>query len=258
MYRLFVDEVGHGDFSGCELPGEQYLGLTGVIMDVGYEQGDFAVRMNRLKREIFQTENVILHRREIMNRVPPPFDRLNCNATRATFDQGCMRLVENSNYTVLTVIIDKAEHLRRYTVWRFQPYHYCMTCLLERYARWLSRRNLVGDVMFESRDKKQNMKLAKAYRRLYKRGTEQVKDHVFQKSFTSRELKIQNKAANVAGLQLADLIASPLCRDLICRNVKVEMKAGFGKRIVDIVRGSKYDRCGWNGKIEGWGTKWLP
>jgi hypothetical protein len=226
MHRIFVDEVGHDDFAGCEAPGLRYLGLTGVIMDLAYEQGEFTARMDRIKRDTFGTEKVVLHRREIMNHVGPYFTVLKDDIRRARFDAECIRLFEEADYTVITVVIHKAEHMQTYAKWRFHPYHYCMTCLLERYALWLSRRRLMGDVVFESRGKRQNKKLPKSYRRLYMRGIEEKRADDFQRSFTSCELKIQTKSANVAGLQLADLIASPLCRDLICRNRKEELKDG--------------------------------
>ena len=257
MYRIFVDEVGHEDFTDCELSDRRYLGLTGVIMDQAYEQGEFTKRLNELKLKVFGDEKLVLHRREIMNRCPSPFDRLKDEKARSVFNTACLQLLADSKYCLLTVVIDKAEHLNTYKVWRFHPYHYCMTCLLERYSLWLGRRGFTGDVMFESRGKKQNKRLSKSYRRLFLRGTDEIKGEIFQKRFTSVELKIQEKAANIAGLQLADLIASPLCRDLICRNLKEDMKAEFGRQIVEIARKAKYDRH-WNGRIEGWGTKWLP
>jgi hypothetical protein len=258
MYRLFVDEVGHEDFGGCEIPEQRYLGLTGIVMNLAYEQGGFTARLNQLKRETFGREDMVLHRREILNRCPAPFDRLRDEQTRSTFDAACLKIYEESQYRALTVVIDKAEHKRVYTVWRFHPYHYCMTCLLERYALWMTRRGYRGDVMFESRGKKQNKRLAKSYQRIFRRGTENLRADVFQRCLTTGELKIQPKSANVAGLQLADLMASPLCRDLICNSLNESMKAGFGKAVVDIVRKTKYDRNPRNGEIKGWGTKWLP
>jgi len=62
----------------------------------------------------------------------------------------------------------------------------------------------------------------------------------------------------MAGLQMADLIVSPCCRDLICQNTNAPMTAEFGKRVVEVLRKNKYLKNPYDGSIPGWGTKWLP
>ena len=36
-------------------------------------------------------------------------------------------------YTVITVCLDKKKHRDTYTTWRYDPYHYCLAVLLERF-----------------------------------------------------------------------------------------------------------------------------
>ena len=239
-------------------PNERYLGLTGVLMNVEYSERGFADAMNKIKLEIFGRSDFSLHRREILNRKPEPFTALKEDAKRQQFDGLILGLMENSKYRVFTVVIDKREHRAKYAVWQFQPYHYCMTVLLERYVRWLDRINATGDVLAESRGKKENKQLSKAYRRIYERGTDHVPDRLFKARLTSTEIKLKPKAENIAGLQLADLIASPSCRELICRQTKQQMTAEFGQKVVDILYRKKYLRSIYDGHVAGWGTKWLP
>jgi hypothetical protein len=239
-------------------PNERYLGLTGVLMNVEYSERGFADTMNKIKLEIFGRSDFSLHRREILNRKPEPFTALKEDAKREQFDGLILGLMENSKYRVFTVVIDKREHRAKYAVWQFQPYHYCMTVLLERYVRWLDRINATGDVLAESRGKKENKQLSKAYRRIYERGTDHVPDRLFKARLTSTEIKLKPKAENIAGLQLADLIASPSCRELICRQTKQQMTAEFGQKVVDILYRKKYLRSIYDGHVAGWGTKWLP
>ena len=115
----------------------------------------------------------------------------------------------------------------------------------------------VGDIMAEWRGVLPNKKLEAAYRHIYKNGTENMKSDRFQRRLSSKELKIRTKAANIAGLQLADLVASPASRYLLCKKFGEEMKAPFGKQVVEILNASKFRRSR-NGKIEGFGTKFLP
>jgi hypothetical protein len=257
LYRLFIDEVGNHDMKSCLTPTEQYLGVTGVIMRLDYEQGQFTVALNQIKNHCFQSINVVLHRRDIMDR-KPPFHVLRNPALLEQFDAALMAVLTNATYRVFTAVIDKKEHARRYTVWRFHPYHYCLTVLLERYVQWLESTNNVGDALAESRGKKENMQLEKAYQYLYRNGTDHVPAALFQKRLSSKELKLRPKAANVSGLQMVDLIANPSCRGLICEKTNVAMTAVFGQQVLAILKKNKYLKSPLSGKIEGWGTKWLP
>jgi hypothetical protein len=256
MFRIFIDEVGNHDLKSSDDPNHRYLGLTGVVMQLEYESGEFTARLNETKQRIFGTKDIVLHRRDILN-AKPPFEALSDRTTRTHFDELLLELLATASYRVFTVVIDKREHQRKYTVWRFHPYHYCLTVALERYVQLLSRLHQPGDVMVESRGKKENMQLENTYRHIYQKGADHVPGPIFQQHLTSRQLKIQPKTANIAGLQMADLIANPSCRDLVCEKTGVEMKAAFGKEIVAILKAKRYLRSP-SGKIPGWGTKWLP
>ena len=256
MFRLYIDEVGHHNMKSSSDPNERYLGLSGVIMKVGYAEGEFSHALDAIKTKVFGRSDFSLHRREIIDRKPDPFTVLRDSEKRKQFDALILSLMENSKYRVFTVVIDKREHKQKYAVWQFQPYHYCMTVTLERYARWLDRIRSVGDVLAESRGKKENKQLSKAYRRIYERGTNQLPATLFQSALTSSEIKLKPKTENISGLQLADLIASPSCRDLSGKTGQ-KMTAVFGQKVVEILYKKKYLRS-YEGKVQGWGTKWLP
>jgi Protein of unknown function (DUF3800) len=256
LYRVFIDEVGNHDMGSSEDPNHRYLGLTGVIMALEYEKGSFTEALNGLKRDIFGAQDIVLHRREILD-AQPPFDTLIDDAIRKRFDERLLKLLGGADYKAFTVVIDKREHREKYVVWRFHPYHYCLTVLLERYVLNLARTNQVGDVLVESRGEKENRQLERAYQHIYQYGTDQVRVGVFRERLTSSQLKIKPKSANVAGLQLADMIANPSCRSLICKKTGEEMTADFGKQVQAILARNKYLRRR-DGLIAGWGTKWLP
>lgn len=227
-------------------------------MRLSYADGEFSHNLNAVKQQIFGRSDFALHRREILDASTEPFTVLADPARRAAFDQAILEVIERSTYRVVTVVLDKKEHHSKYVVWHFQPYHYCMTVLLERYVLWLNSTKMVGDVMVESRGKTDNMRLEKAYRFLYKHGTGNVPSTFVQRWLSSKEIKIKPKAENIAGLQLADLIANPSCRDLICQRTGTPMKADFGKKVVEILYRRKYRRNPLDGTVQGWGTKWLP
>jgi len=192
-YRVFIDEVGNSDLKSSDEPCHRYLGLTGVIMQLEYANNDFTDAVRAIKQEIFGCADIVFHRREILN-ADPPFEALADPRIRQIFDESLLALVEKATYRAFTVVIDKKEHQRRYTAWQFHPYHYCLTVLLERYVQFLERHGLCGDVMAESRGKKENMQLEKAYRFIYDHGSHHVARKLFQTRLTSRQLKINRKA----------------------------------------------------------------
>jgi hypothetical protein len=158
----------------------------------------------------------------------------------------------------MTAVIDKLEHLNRYQSWSYDPYHYCLTILLERYSLWLGdQHDARGDVMAESRGKKEDQRLKKEFSRIYRRGTENVSHAEFVAHLTSSQLKVKPKSANVSGLQLADVIAHPSFVTVKARHEGQPLPANFGGQVGQILVASKYRRS-WSGRIEGWGTKWLP
>jgi hypothetical protein len=74
--RCLLEEVGHHDMKHSEDPNQRYLGLTGVIMRLSYADGEFTDKLNEIKRQTFGRSDFALHRREILNAAPPPFDVL--------------------------------------------------------------------------------------------------------------------------------------------------------------------------------------
>jgi len=256
IFRLFIDEVGHASMKAAEHPNERYLSLTGVIMRIQHEAEFLTPQLDAIKKKIFGNVEVVLHRTEIVHR-RNPFQCLEDRQIRAQFDEELLALLESSSYRVITVVIDKLEHKRRYLKWQAYPYHYCLMALLERYVLWLELAGSCGDVMIESRGRKENKQLSDSFARLYRNGTDYVSKKMFQNRLSTKELKIRSKQANIAGLQLADLIANPSMRSLVCERNDTQMTAEFGIRVVEILKKNKYRRK-YNGEISGVGTKWLP
>jgi len=257
VYRLFIDEVGHDNLKTVNDPNERYLCLMGVMLHLPTAGKQLDEALNSLKKKVFGTEAVVLHRREIIDKKPPPFDALNDPSKRKTFDDGLLEIIESCEYKAIAIHIDKKEHIEKYAVWVHQPYHYCLTAMMERYAMQLRTNGAKGDVMAEWRGIKPNRRLEAAYRYVLKFGTGNMKAAQFKEALSSSELKIRKKAANVSGLQLADLLANPVARHLLCRRTSTEMTAEFGMKVVAILNTSKFRRS-YSGKIEGYGFKMLP
>lgn len=260
-YRLFVDEVGNGDLKAAAAdPNSRYLSLTGYLTRQSTHDIVIQPRLDEMKVRLFghtPTKPVILHRREIVRR-EGVFKCLQDPENLQSFNEWLLDFVETVPSLVFTVQIDKLEHVRKYSVWRHDPYHYCMQCMMERYVMWLDWHKFHGDVFIEARGKEPDRKLRASYERLYNRGTNYVPSGTFQRVLTSKKVQMRPKTANIAGLQLADLIAHPSARHMRHTLEGRDTPDDFGGKITKILLSRKYYRNRDNKVIEGAGLKWLP
>ncbi len=250
-YRMYVDEVGNSDLGSSDNPNHRFLSLTGVIINLQFVKEKIHPEMESLKARFFDShpdDPVILHRKEILNS-RSPFEVLENSGFRSQFDSELLLLLEKWDYIVITVCLDKKRHRDQYQQWRYDPYHYCMAILLERFVFLLNWYDTKGDVLAESRGGKEDRRLKESFHRLWERGTDFVDPIEFQKVLTSRQLKVKPKAANISGLQLADIIAYPSRAEILDEQKLLGRPlAKFTKRIIEILS-EKYDRA--EGRIYG-------
>jgi len=261
LYRIYIDEVGNHDLTHADDLNQRFLSLTGVILESQYTLSILQPEIMQIKRDFFQRdpdEPIIFHRKELVNK-KPPFHFLRNSEVEQRFNTTLLTALAGWDYKVITVVVDKKAHRDQYQTWRYHPYHYCMAVLLERFVLFLYYGNHRGDVLVEKRGGKEDGKLNDSYARLYEQGTDHVPKERWQQCLTSKELKMKNKSANIAGLQLADLIAHPSRREILIENgLLIDQRDIFGDQISAILRQSKYLRDNNTGKIPGFGKKLLP
>lgn len=259
-FRLYVDESGNHDLDPeRRKPAERYLSLTGLIVDYRYAAEVLTPAIEELKTRHLGShpdEPITLHRRDIME-CRGPFAVLRDPVVRTRFDRDLLALMRNLEYLAVTVVIDKWDHRTRYREWAAHPYHYCMEVLVERYVLELRSRHAVGDVMAENRGGGEDRQLRTAFTAAFTGGTDHLRPAVVQAHLTSRELKLKPKIANVAGIQLADLLAYPAAAAVRARHDGRALPTGFTGSAAAILRDSKWRRRP-DGVVDGWGTKWLP
>lgn len=260
LYRIYIDETGNHDMTHADDPNQRFLALTGVILESEYNTSVFQPELEKIKRQFFKHDPdvpVIFHRKEIINR-RPPFEPLREADVEARFNQTILDGLERWQYRVITVVIDKKAHRDQYAVWRYHPYHYCLAVMLERFVLFLHYGNHRGDVMVESRGRAEDEKLKDSFQRLYINGTDHVPAERWQERVTSAELKIKPKTVDIAGLQLADLIAHPSRREILLDyKLIADDRDTFGSKICAILQNDKYLRSR-SGQISGYGKKLLP
>lgn len=257
-YRIYIDEVGNNDLNSSSDLNHRYLSLTGVIFDLKYVVDFLNPEVEDLKRRYFGShpdEPIILHRKELINK-KHPFESLKDNVTEKKFNEDILDLFTKWQYKVITVVIDKFEHSVKYQTWKYDPYHYCMEILIERFYYYLKSVNAIGDVMVESRGGKEDIRLKKSFRRIMENGTHYNKADDLKNRITSIELKVKPKSANISGLQIADLIAYPSRKHVLTHYGRLDdNRITFNEKVIEIIK-EKYDRKGL--KLDGYGIKLLP
>jgi hypothetical protein len=257
-YRIYIDEVGNNDLGSSTNPNHRFLCLTGVIFELDYVKNVLTPDIEGLKNKYFEShpdEPVIFHRKEMVNK-KYPFKVLEDPEIENEFNTEFLFLLEKWKFKSITVLMDKLEHQNKYSNWRYDPYHYCMAILLERYNLRLKDIECFGDMMFESRGGKEHVRLKESFRNLYEHGTDWVKASDLQNTLTSKELKIKPKSANIAGLQVADLVAYPLYRyALKYYKLKDDGRETFNERMLEVL---KTKILKGENKLDGYGLKKLP
>ncbi len=245
-FRLYVDESGDHTYKDLDNERRRYLGLTGIAVECDYYRQEFQPELEALKQQHFPhstDDPVILHREDIYNR-RHAFGVLEDPAKNAAWEDDVVDFTQNARILLFTVVLDKKRHVEKYGTRARHPYHYSLTLLLERYKGYLLRYGAAGDVLAEARGKAEDRELSKAYREIWTNGTYYEHAAGFQRALSSRELKLKRKEQNVAGLQLADLIAHPSKFDVLygCGRM-TGPRSLFSERMADAF-GRKYDLYG--------------
>ena len=183
------------------------------------------------------------------------FASIKDEAVRRQFDAEFLSLVKEVDYQIITVVIDKNQHADKYLRPR-HPYHWGLWCMLERYCNFLRHRNSRGDVMAETRGKKEDKKLQDVFGRFYRSDSSFANSANIQLRLASAEIKFRGKAHLICGLELADLLALSSKIDVIhTYNGDLSLRDNFTTKVISSIQ-YKYYRGSTQAK--GNGKKLLP
>ncbi len=212
MLVLFLDESGDHDLINID-PDYPVFVLAGCIMYLDYHDRIARSLINAYKSELFESTDIILRTADI-TRNRGPFERLKEPEFRQSFYEKTNRLMSELDYMVIAAVIDKNSHKRRYGSMAMDPYFYSLEVVLERFVFELDDRNDVGKVMAESRSKYLDTQLDLAYKALIAGGTRFLEPARIKRRIV-HDLEIHQKQENIPGLQVADLVASPIGRHVL-------------------------------------------
>jgi hypothetical protein len=148
-------------------------------------------------------------------------------------------------YQAVACVVKKQDHLARYGVAALDPYLLSLDILVERFCLDVRTATEGGTIVAERRDPTLDRLLELAWQNLKVQGTRFVRSHVIRERISG--LSLRAKSADVAGLQLADLVVTPIGRAVLGKPVRDDYEIVHRK----LRRGPK-------GEADGFGLVILP
>jgi hypothetical protein len=260
-YRLYVDESGDHTYNplAADQWDKRHLCLFGCAIDLDHYQRQCRPAFHEFKARHFGSDPddpVILHREDIRAR-RGPFGILTDTEKAKAFDTELLGLLQETAFRAFAVVVDKhATQGKTYGPLPSHPYHIGLLAMMERYCGWLNFSGDEGDVLAESRGGREDHQLKAAYGTVHKSGTRFRSAEFFQKVLTSKELKLKPKVHNIAGLQIADLLAYAAKRRLLFEAKAGPALTGYTSQVAELLE-PKYNRHVYSGRTWGYGKIFL-
>lgn len=208
MKVMFLDESGDHSLTVIDSSYPMFV-LGGVITDQAYADGELTTQVNQFKRDIFGREDILLHTAD-MTRNKNGFEQMKETAFRERVLTGLNELMARLEYKVVACAIRKDAHLARYGAAALDPYLLSFDILVERFCYEIGHRPGGGVIVAEKRNPTLDHELELAWLNLKIQGTAHVRANEIERRIAG--LTLRDKRDNVAGLQLADLVVSPIGR----------------------------------------------
>lgn len=179
------------------------------MVDAQYHDNTISTDLRDLKMRIFNQRNLSLHLYSI-KKIRPPFGRLKDRRMRTQFWSEMIRLMRTWDYSVIACAIDKPKLRRLHRDRAWNPYYYALEVLLERFTFHLEESDTTGQMIVESRRPDLDQEFLRTVNNFMQNGTRFVDSHRLTRRI--KDVQLHPKTANIAGLQLADFLMSPIGR----------------------------------------------
>ena len=230
-YVVFIDESGDPHLDRID-PLFPELNLVAVLIRKEDYLDHLLPQLNAIKLKFFNTTQVVLHESEMRHK-QGTFRLLEDQSTHYRCVNALLELLTDSPIRVIAASINKQRLLARYAR-PYDPYDLAMRFCLERIQHVLNQqqqRHLCTQVIFESRGKRLDQ-LALAHWSRIRQAANPMGPHTTDfLSFPMEPLFIAKKA-NVAGLQIADLIARPIARESLEPGNQARVMRAISNRLI--------------------------
>jgi hypothetical protein len=248
-YLAFFDESGDAQLASIDLQYPVFVLACCLIKKSDYTHL-LIPKLSEFKLNFWGHDAVVLHEQEI-RKPNAEYSFLFNPIIRHNFMSKLDTLVKEIPFKVIACVVNKPSLKAKYAT-PYDPYNLCLRFILERAIMWLyeqGQKDKLIHLFAECRGKTEDESLELEYRRIAD-GRHNWQPAKFAVNFdvVPTELLFKPKVANLAGLQLADLIARPI-------GLKV-LRPEQPNRAYDTVHTKLV--CGPNGKPESYGLKIFP
>lgn len=202
-YVVYVDESGDHSLATID-PGYPVFVLALCIFHKRHYSEKIIPAVEKLKFNYFGHDSVVLHEHEIRKQ-KGSFVFLSQQAVRAEFMAQLTSIMDASNFILIACVVDKMR-LPKNEGAASNPYHIALGICLEALRAFLGEKQqdqLKTHVVVECRGKKEDAELELEFRRICDGNNPAGVSLPFEVVFA-------DKKTNLAGLQLADLVARPI------------------------------------------------
>lgn len=243
MHHLFLDESGDHSLTCIDADYPVFV-LGGILVAGDSALEDIERAVAAFKRDFFGDAGIVLHTADI-TRNRRGFESLADPVIRDRFHRRLNTLIASLDFSVVACVIRKQALLERHGGLAVDPYMISLGIVVERFCFELGGRGPRGRILVERRNERLDRELTVAWDMLHLNGTRYVRPEVLRRRIAAFEFA--TKATGGAGLEIADLVVTPLGRWIAGMPPKPDL---------DIVR-SKLRR-GPKGDWEGAGLVVLP
>jgi hypothetical protein len=215
MKVLYIDETGDHSLSKIDRSYPIFL-LSGIIVDQDYHDGELTEALNAFKMRHFATKEIVLHAKEMthpQSAKSREYMKFMDAEFRKSFYKGFEQFLKNSNVSIVACVIMKNKHFANYGLEAKDPYLLSFDNLINRLVFDLSD-NQKGRIIAESRNSVLDNQLEIAYLATRVEGTNKIQPAELKLKLES-SITFQQKSDNSAGLQIADMVASPIARHFL-------------------------------------------
>ncbi|MCY3804806.1 MAG: DUF3800 domain-containing protein [Candidatus Saccharibacteria bacterium] len=256
MYRLYIDESGDHRYHRSQIMAQRYLSLTGIILKQEVYQKEVIPKIEKIRSYFYEDydDKPPLHLSDIMAG-KDNFIAIKDETIKQSFNQDFLSLVGDVDYQIITVVIDKNKHQDKYLK-PFHPYHWGLRCIMERYCSFLLSKNSSGDVMAESRGKKEDRELQEAFSKFYDSSSDFASSINIQLRLANNKIKFRQKIHLICGLEMADLLALSSKIDVLKAYNHIDhLSDNFTAQVISVIQDKYYKG---NTGVKGNGKKLLP
>ena len=215
MRTLYLDESGDPNPRAVD-PLYPVFVLGGVVMDDVYAETIARNALNSVKREIFGRDDFLLHSSEISRR-DGIYATLLDTPRRERFYARLNETMRQLDYQVVARFINKERQPAEQIPQRQDLYMSILSVLVSQFVDLIGPHGNSGRIVAEQRDRALDREVMREWWAIRRRGTGRASGGAVRSRI--RSLTFASKADRVTGIELADLVLSPIGRHAIGKRV---------------------------------------